>query len=246
MPYVLRILNHLIDEIEHHGNLPDPRTIPPGDPDPRTAIPDRPPPWNCVPGRPPAFDRRVPEFREAAEGSPHFDGIHLDHPESERLYDWLEFVDELAFRYDWRGYPTVEARILQHAFAEGVRGLPDGLVVARWTRAEMAAARACCERHLRRHPDDLPPFPPRDPRPYDTDAGAANVAAFARACENLRLVPEDVLVLALHSLCAADAPAIPGALRTLGLVLADIEIHGNVRDPGGGVPNATADSAVVH
>ena len=110
----------------------------------------------------------------------------------------------------------------------------------------MAVARACCEQYYRRHPDDLPPFPPRDARPYDAHASAADIAAFVRACEKLRLVPEDVLVLALHSLCAADAPAMPGALRTLGLVFADIEIHGNVRDPTGTVLNTPADPAVVH
>ena len=128
VPYVLGILTHLVDEIEHHGNLPDPRTIPPREPDPYTDIADPPPPWNCVPGRPHAIDRREPQFRQTGDGSPHFDGIHLDHPESERIYDWLEFCDELAFRYDWCGYPTVEARILQHAFAEGAQGLPDDLV----------------------------------------------------------------------------------------------------------------------
>lgn len=185
------MLIHLVQEIDHHDNVPDPRTVAPRDP--------------CAD-------------------------------------DLSELVEDLSFRYEWFGYPTIETRILQHAFANGIEGLPTGRTANLWTAAEMAAATAACERYVREHPLDPPPFPPRQPRPYDADATADDVAAFARACESLRLVPEDVLVLALHTLCAADVPAMPCALHTLGLVFADIESHGNVRDPVA----ATGPPAVVH
>ncbi len=241
--YVLNMLVHLVQEIDHHGNVPDPRTVAPRDPGADGEIPDPPPPWSHVPGRPlPRSDDTVPIFRHDVHPEPAFDCVDPDDPALPRIDDWAELVDDLSFRYGWFGYPAIETRILQHAFVDGTEGLPASRTVNDWSADEMAAATGACERYVRDHPNDPPPFPPRHPQPYDADATAAEIAAFARTCESLRLVPEDVLVLALHSLCATDAPAMPDALRILGLVLADIEIHGNVRDPVA----APEDSPVVH
>ncbi|MCY3812133.1 MAG: hypothetical protein OXH15_10090 [Gammaproteobacteria bacterium] len=238
--YVLDTVAHLIAEIEHHGNVPDPRTLPIRDPAADGEIPDPPPPWSYVPDRPPpASDAAVPHFRRHPNPNPAFGYLDPDDPAWERTDDWIALVEDLSFRYGWFGYPDIETRILLYAFAEGAEGLPDSRSVNHWTAEQMAAATAACERYVRDRPRAPLPFPPRDLRPYDADATATEIAAFARACEALRLVPEDVLLLALHTLCAADAPNMPRALRTLGLVVADIEIHGNVRDP-------VAAPAVVH
>ena len=46
---VLEMLDHLLREIEFHGNVSDPATVP--DPDAPT-MPDPPAPWSYAPGRP--------------------------------------------------------------------------------------------------------------------------------------------------------------------------------------------------
>ena len=244
---VIEMLLHLLQEIEYHGNVPDPTTMPDPTPGAILEMPDFPAPWNHVPGRPrePAV-RPDPAFPHPSEEDKEFyalleqDEAYLADPDAQLRTRWHRFCGELAIHYRWYDYPTAEARILRAATGADARGLPDRFESAGWTADETEAALACCERYLQRHPDALPPFPPRRIRCYNSLATPSRIAAFATACEKLELNPEDALVLALHELCLADRPGTPEAMETLLMIVEDIEIHGNVLDPAI-IPETPAD-----
>ena len=242
---VLDMLVHLMREVEHHGNVADPTTVPDPAPGAIVEMPDPAAPWNYVPGRPPdtapASDAALADWLDAglpARSEPDDedddDEIDLDDildPVPPHLLDWYRFCDDLAEHYAWHAYPSAEHRILRAAQGPEARGLPDKLDPKLWSVDQTAAARDCCERYRRRRPGALPPFPERSLRYYNALAKPTQIAAFAVACENLALNPEDALVLAVFGLCLADAPGTPEVLETLAMVILDIEIHGNVLDP---------------
>lgn len=235
---VLDNLDELRLEIEFHGNLPDPVTVP------RAGIGPHPcAPWTYVPGRPaepledgfavPRSGDPWPEDLMPAEPVALIDRIRarLRGPAARRRDRWLSLCSALAIHYRWYGYPTAEARIFAASTAAEALRLPDDLHHSRWTARETTAAIAHCQGYLERHPDALPPFPARDLRHYNPCVTSAQIARFATRCEDLRLEPEDAIVIALHERCAATPDGAPWAMATLDAILEDIDVHGNVLDP---------------
>lgn len=194
--------------------------MPDHDPDDILQIPYFIVPWHYVPGRPPP--PRDPELPPPIRsGEPWDDSSAWDddpltwrqrlrerarrllrRPATRRRDRWHALCDRLAVHYRWYGYPTAETRILLAAEGPAADALPDDpWDHGGWSARNAAAARACCERYLRTDPDCLPPLAQRGLRYYDSLATPSTIAAFATACEELRLNPEDAIVLALHSLC---------------------------------------------
>ena len=187
---VLDKLEELRREIEVHGNLPDPVTVPGNYPPPQSSAP-----WLYVPGRP--AEPLEEGFTPLRSGDPWpGDGIpgdpatlwerilaRLRGPAARRDARWARLSYELAIHYRWYDYPTAEARILAAADdAAGLPGLPGR--PSRWTARETDAAIARCEDYLERHPEALPPF--RGALPPQRGAAGEGQPTGARVWDQLR------------------------------------------------------------